>query len=191
MSAKPVYQLCVSGAAAGPSVGPAVVLAAAAGREIAARGQILLTGATRGLPYAAAVAAQKAGGTSVGFSPAASRREHVKSYRLPLDAFDTVLYTGFGYTGRDLMLIRSADAVVMVGGRIGTLHELAISLEEHKPVGVLMGSHGMTDEVQHVLKAAKRARTGIIFDDDPARIVDRLLAMVVVKNRKLDHEAKV
>lgn len=182
------YQICVSGAAAGSSVGPAVVLAAACGREIAEKGQILLTGATKGLPYAAAVAAKKAGGVSVGFSPAANRREHIRSYKLPIDAFDTILYTGFNYTGRDLLLIRSADAVVMVGGRIGTLHELTISLEEHKPVGVLLGSGGMTDEVEHVLKAAKRARTGIIFDDNPARLVDRLLEIVAHKNRKLDRE---
>lgn len=181
---KTTYQICISGAAAGPSVGPAVKLAAAAAREVVARGHIVLTGATRGLPYAAAVAAKAAGGVSVGFSPASSRREHINSYRLPLDAFDTVLYTGFEYTGRNLLLIRSADAVMMVGGRIGTLNEMTIAIEERKPLGVLLGSGGMTSEVEHVLKAAKRARTGIIFDDDPKKLIDKLIVEIKRKNKQ-------
>ncbi|HSX01787.1 MAG TPA: hypothetical protein VLI05_00565 [Candidatus Saccharimonadia bacterium] len=179
------YQICVSGAARGDSVITGAKLAAAAGREIAARGHITLTGATRGLPYAAAKAAKAAGGFSMGFSPAASRLSHVKKYRLPLDAFDSILFTGFEYTGRNLLLIRSSDAVVMVGGRIGTLNELTIAIEERKPVGVLLGSGGMTDEVEHVLKAAKRVRTGIIFSHDPAELVDELITLIEEKSRRL------
>lgn len=182
---KAVYQICVSGAARGESVSVGRALSMAAAREIAARGHITLTGATTGLPHEAARAAQTAGGISVGFSPAASRLEHVKKYKLPLDGYNTVLYTGFHYTGRDLLLVRSCDAMLMVGGRIGTLHELTIALEERKPVGVLLGSGGMTTEVEHVLRAAKRARTGIVFGHDPAGLVDELIAMVNHKNRKL------
>jgi uncharacterized protein (TIGR00725 family) len=179
------FQICVSGAARGDSIETGKSLAAATGREIAVRGHITLTGATRGLPYEAAKAAQKAGGISVGFSPAASRISHVKKYHLPLDVFDTVLFTGFEYTGRNLLLIRSADAVVMVGGRIGTLNELTIAIEERKPIGVLLGSGGMTVEVEHVLRAAKRARTGIIFGYDAASLVDDLIDLVKEKSKKL------
>jgi uncharacterized protein (TIGR00725 family) len=175
------YQICISGAAKGDSVRLAHGLARAAAVQVVNRGHVVLTGATTGLPYAAALAAKAAGGdeiSSVGFSPAASPLAHVKKYRLPTDGFDLILYTGFGYTGRDLLLIRSADAVIMVGGRIGTLHEFSISLEEHTPVGVLMGSGGMTAEVEHVLKAAKRSRSGIIFDPDPVNLVDQLIKLV-------------
>ena len=179
------YQICVSGAARGDSVAIGAKLAAAAGREIARRGHITLTGATIGLPYEAAKAAQAMGGFSMGFSPAASRLAHVKKYHLPLDVFDSVLFTGFEYTGRNLLLIRSSDAVIMVGGRIGTLNELTIAIEERKPIGVLLGSGGMTDEVEHVLKAAKRARTGIIFGHDPAELVDDLIDLIELKSRKL------
>ncbi len=160
-------------------------LAAAAGREIARRGHITLTGATKGLPYEAAKAAQAAGGFSMGFSPASSRLAHIKKYRLPLDAFDSVLFTGFEYTGRNLLLVRSSDAVIMVGGRIGTLNELTIAIEERKPVGVLLGSGGMTDEVEHVLKAAKRVRTGIVFGHDAATLVDEIIGLIEEKSRKL------
>jgi uncharacterized protein (TIGR00725 family) len=179
------YQICVSGAARGDSVITGAKLAAAAGKEIARRGHITLTGATRGLPYEAARAAQIAGGFSIGFSPAASRLAHVKKYRLPLDAFDSVLFTGFEYTGRNLLLIRSSDAVIMVGGRIGTLNELTIAIEERKPVGVLLGSGGMTEEVERVLRAAKRVRTGIIFSHDPVDLVDQLIELIEQRAKRL------
>jgi uncharacterized protein (TIGR00725 family) len=180
-----IYQICVSGAARGDSIATGAKLAAEAGREIAKRGHITLTGATKGLPYEAAKAAKLAGGMSVGFSPALTRVEHVKKYRLPLDAFDTVLYTGFDYMGRDLLLVRSSDALVMVGGRLGTLNELLIAIEEHRPVGVLLGSGGMTDEVEQVLRAAKRARRGIIFGHNASELVDELITMLDHKNRSL------
>jgi uncharacterized protein (TIGR00725 family) len=182
------YQICVSGAARGDSVEAAKDLAGEVAREVVRRGHLVITGATRGLPYYAAKAAQIEGGkdiSSIGFSPAASRLAHVKKYQLPLDVFDTVLFTGFEYTGRNLLLVRSSDAVVMVGGRIGTLNELTIAIEERKPIGVLLGSGGMTDEVEHVLRAAKRARTGIIFGHDPAALVDELIDLVEAKSDKL------
>jgi len=182
------YQICVSGAARGDSVELAKELAGAVGREIVRRGHLVITGATKGLPYYAAKAAKDEGGkdiTSIGFSPAASRLAHVKKYQLPLDVFDTVLFTGFEYTGRNLLLVRSSDAVVMVGGRIGTLNELTIAIEERKPIGVLLGSGGMTNEVEAVLKAAKRARTGIIFGHDPAELVDDLIDLIETKSSKL------
>ncbi len=185
---RPRYQICVSGAAKGPSVELAHELAGRVAREIVRRGHLVTSGATRGLPYYAAKAAKAENGshvTSIGFSPAASRIAHVKKYRLPIDAFDTILYTGFEYTGRNLLLVRSADGVIMVGGRIGTLNELTIAIEERKPVGILLGSGGMTVEVEAVLKAAKRARNGIIFGHDPARLVDDLIDLIELKNRKL------
>jgi uncharacterized protein (TIGR00725 family) len=163
-------------------------LAGEVGREIIRRGHLVVSGATRGLPYYAAKAAKAAAPhevSSIGFSPAASRLAHVKKYQLPLDVFDTVVFTGFEYTGRNLLLVRSSDAVIMVGGRIGTLNELTIAIEERKPIGVLLGSGGMTDEVERVLRAAKRARTGIIFGHEPEELVDEVLMLINGKNSKL------
>lgn len=169
------YQICVSGASKGTTVDHAFVLAERAGRRVAETGHTLLTGATNGLPDFAAKGAKAAGGVSIGFSPATTRREHVKSYRLPTKYYDSIVCTGFDYTGRDLLLVRSADAVIVIGGRIGTLQEFAVAFEEKTPIGIVLGTGGTADIIKEVLKAAKRNRHTVIYDTDPARLVDRLI----------------
>jgi uncharacterized protein (TIGR00725 family) len=172
------YQICVSGAAKGTTVAHAYKLAEVAGRRVAERGHILITGATTGLPDYAAAGARGAGGMSIGFSPATGRREHIKTYHLPTKNYDGILFTGFGYTGRDLLLVRSADAVITIGGRIGTLQEFAVAFEEKTPIGIVTGSGGITDAIREVLKAAKRNRHTVLFDNDPAKLVDRLITIL-------------
>ncbi len=71
------------------------------GREIARQGAVLVTGATTGFPMWAAMGAKEVGGISIGFSPASTEREHIEAYKLPLDYMDLIVYTGFGYPGRD------------------------------------------------------------------------------------------
>src|SRR4249920_2287073 len=95
------YSICVSGAAAGHTVKDAHDLAQDLGEAIAGEGHILTSGATVGLPYYAAYGAKKKGGTSIGFSPASSLREHIRKYRLPYDVFDFINFTGLNYVGRD------------------------------------------------------------------------------------------
>ena len=84
---------------------------------------VTVTGATTGAPFWAAKGAKEAGGIVIGISPASTKREHVKTYGLPVEYHDLIIYTGFGYAGRNLLFTRSADAVITVAGRIGTLNE--------------------------------------------------------------------
>lgn len=178
------YQFCVSGAAKGASVAEGAQLAFAAGKAVARAGHMLLTGATTGLPDYAAKGAKSEGGHSVGLSPAASRLEHVKKYHLPVSCYDVILFTGLHYVGRDSLLVASSDAVLSIGGRIGTLHEFTISMEMDKPIGFLMGAGGVSNEIKEILHAAGESRTrAVIFDDDPMRLVKRLTAMLDAKFR--------
>ena len=103
------YSICVSGAAAGKSVDDSCGLAYELGVAIAKSGHILTTGATVGLPLYAAKGATDAGGMSIGFSPAASLREHTKKYRLPVGFFNYINFTGMRYIGRDIHLVQSSD----------------------------------------------------------------------------------
>src|SRR4051812_49844184 len=120
-----------------------------------------MTGATIGLPNYAAEGYKAAGGMmSVGISPAASKIEHVMKYRLPTVAYDTILYSGLHYVGRDSLLITSSDAVVSLGGRLGTLHEFTIAMETDTPIGFLDGAGGISDEIQKLIDLAKPLRPG-------------------------------
>ncbi len=181
-----MYQICVSGAARGKTVKQGKELAHKAGRAIAKGGHVLLTGATSGLPDHAAHGAKKAGGKSVGLSPAVSKLEHVKKYHLPTGCYDTLLFTGLNYIGRDSLLIASSDAVISIGGRIGTLHEFTIAMEMKKPIGFLQGAGGISTEIHDILKAAGReGDKNVIFGDDPDKLVKELTD-ILDKNNGLD-----
>lgn len=180
------FKICVSGAAAGSVVKESAGKAYEIGRQIALQGAILLTGATTGLPHEAARGNFEHGGLCIGFSPAASPLAHVKSYRLPTDFHDVIVYTGFDYAGRNLLLTRAADAVIVVGGRMGTLNEFTIAFEDKKMIGVLADSGGISNEIPHLLHTAKKElRSHIIFDTDPTRLVTKVMAELYGKTKGL------
>lgn len=148
------------------------------GREIAQQGGIIVTGATTGFPMYAAMGAKDECGFSIGFSPAATEREHLEVYKLPLDYMDVVVYTGFGYSGRDLLFVRSCDAMVIGPGRVGTLNEFSVSFEDRRPIGILEGSWKTDEFLRQVIDAAHRPAEAIIFDSDPKALVERLIELV-------------
>jgi len=160
-------------------------LAWAAGEAIAKNGQALLTGATTGLPnYAAEGYKNAQGPTSLGISPAASKIEHVYKYHLPIKAYDSILYTGLHYIGRDTLLINSCDAVLSIGGRLGTLHEFTIAMETNTPIGFLQGSGGISSEIMDILHAAGEEHSeNVVFSDDPEELIKQLLELLNLKHK--------
>jgi uncharacterized protein (TIGR00725 family) len=181
-----VYQICVSGAAKGHSVEEGRALARAAGAAIAKAKHTLLTGATIGLPNYAAEGYKKAGGMmSLGISPAASKVEHIRKYRLPIRAYDSILYTGLHYVGRDTLLISSSDAVVSIGGRLGTLHEFTIAMELNIPIGFLQGAGGISSEIMDILHAAGETKSeNVVFSEDPADLIAQLTIILNDRNKE-------
>ncbi len=174
-------KLAVSGAAETGLCGPdALEKAKELGREIVRQGGVLVTGATTGFPLWSAMGAKEEKGVSIGISPASSEREHVETYRLPLDYMDLIIYTGFGFSGRDLMLTRSSDAVFIGCGRIGTLHEFTIAFEDKKPIGILEGSWTMEETIKEILERSGRAADDpyIVFDPDPKSLVKKVMELV-------------
>ena len=166
------------GAASGEHNKEGLEKAAAVGKAIAESDSILFYGATIGFPLAAAKAAKQAGTTVVGVSPAANKEEHKEKYKYPIDLCDVVVYTGFGFQGRNVVLVRSCDAIIIVSGRIGTMSEFSIAYAEGKVIGVLQGSGGFADKVKEIddqiLKGENPAT--IIYDLDPKKLVEKLLA---------------
>jgi uncharacterized protein (TIGR00725 family) len=173
------YKICVSGAAETECCAPdALEKAKEVGKEIVRQNGVLITGATTGIPYWAAIGAKEEGGISIGFSPAASEEAHIKTYHLPADYFDIIVYTGFEYAGRNLLLTRSSDAVIVICGRMGTLNEFTVAFEDQKPIGILTETGGMADFLDDIVEKAKRGPGKIVYDQDPKRLVEKVLELV-------------
>lgn len=155
------------------------------GSAIAKNNCITVTGACPGLPLAAANGAKDAGGLVVGISPALSIWEHRHKYHSPTEHHDILIFTGSGLMGREVVNIRSSDIVIVIGGRSGTLGEFSIAYDEGKLIGALLDTDGITSEISNLVKLIKK-KTGakIIYDNDPDRLVDKLLQYYNTKHYK-------
>ncbi|HEU5459083.1 MAG TPA: hypothetical protein VFU83_01260 [Pyrinomonadaceae bacterium] len=146
------------------------------GRAIAGKDVMLFTGATTGLVYVVGKTAHEAGSFHIGISPGSNEGEHVEMYKLPLDACDTIVYTGFGLKGRNVVLVRSCDIVLFVAGAMGSLNEFTIAHDERKIIGCLTGTGGVADESEHLLqKFGKRSTARIFHNEDPEQLIEDCL----------------
>ena len=143
-------------------------------RAIAAKDVVLLTGATTGIIYVVGKTAHDAGGFHIGISPGSNEREHVGLYKLPLDACDALIYTGFGLKGRNVVLVRSCDIVLFVAGAMGSLNEFTIAHDEGKIIGCLTGTGGVADESGYLVQRfGKRGITARVFhNEDPEKLIE-------------------
>ena len=96
------------------------------GQRIAQRGAVLVCGGLGGVMEAAAKGAKEAGGTTVGIVPG-TRAGDANPY------IDIPIVTGMG-EARNVMIVRTAEAVIAVSGGPGTLSEIAFCLKLGVPV---------------------------------------------------------
>lgn len=173
------YEIAVSGAAQfGHCCKNIIGLAKEIGREIGRQNCNLITGATTGVPYYAALGCKEVGGFSIGFSPAVSEAAHIKTYKLPVEPFDIMIYTGADYTGRNIIMTKSADAVIIICGRMGTLHEFATAFEIQKPIGVLESSGGTADKIKLIATGPYRGIKKIVYSKEPKILVEKVIELI-------------
>jgi len=94
-------------------------LAYSVGREIAKRSCILVCGGLTGVMEAACRGAKSAGGTTVGILPGSSRSEANPYVDIPI-------VTGMSHA-RNVIVVRSSNAIISVSGSYGTLSEIAFA----------------------------------------------------------------
>jgi len=179
-------KIVVSGAAETSHCGGQEVMDVALelGREIVKQGGIVVTGATTGFPLWAAKGAKEEGGIVIGLSPASSEAEHVELYNLPLDYVDVTIFTGFGYSGRNLLLTRSADAVLVGCGRIGTINEFTVAFEDQKPLGVLEGDWPTDEVIKNIVEHGHRENKKLVFDRSPKELVSKIMKLISADKEK-------
>ena len=124
------------------------------GYQIAHRNAVLICGGLGGVMEAACRGAKKAGGTTIGVIPTTQKSD--------ANAFvDIPIVTGFG-EARNIIIVRSADALIAVGGRYGTLSEIAFALSYGKPIVGLHTWQNM-DEIIYVENPGQAVETVFKF----------------------------
>ncbi len=156
----------VMGSSGGDVSEAALAKAYRLGETIVVPDAVLVTGGCPGPPYAAGRGAKAKGGLVIGISHGLSLNEHRGKYGSPVEGFAVLVHTGSVLMGREITSIRSGDMVVIVGGRTGTLGELAITCDEGRLIGVLTETGGITEIVERVIQAAEKETGACVLCDD-------------------------
>jgi len=133
----------------------------------------LLCGGLGGVMEAASHGAYDAGGVTMGFLPGLDRAaaNPYLSYVFP---------TGLG-TLRNYLLLRGAQAAILVAGGVGTLQEATIAYDHRVPVILLRGTGGWADRLPDVLIEGKYldARRKVAFDmaSSPEEAVEKAIRL--------------
>jgi len=101
-------------------------LAEEVGRELAKQGATLVCGGLGGVMEAACRGASSEGGVTIGILPGDSPKTANPYVQIPI-------VTGIGYA-RNITVVKSAQAVIAIGGSYGTLSEIAHALQSDIPV---------------------------------------------------------
>ncbi|MBW2975320.1 hypothetical protein KY366_06390 [Candidatus Woesearchaeota archaeon] len=147
------------------------------GKEIAKSHNIVLTGGGTGYPYAAARGAILENGKAVFYSPARSIEEHRTYYGFPLEENAQYVFTGKGIPGRNLPLVKDADAVIIIGGQIGTLNEFTLAFHYNKKIGILENSGKLMELIPKIAAVCdkKGESRKIIYSKDARELVEKVL----------------
>ena len=107
------------------------------GKEIALSGSVLICGGLGGLMEAACRGAKEANGTTVGIIPQ-------DNFTFANPYCDIVICSGIGFA-RDFIVATSSDAIIAIGGGIGTLIEMSVGYMIKKKVVAISPSGGVSD----------------------------------------------
>lgn len=136
--------------------------AEALGRALGRHGAVVVCGGLSGVMEAACRGAQSVGGTTVGILPGVDRSAANRYVSIAIP-------TGIGEL-RNALIVRSADALVAVGGEFGTLSEVALALKTGVPVVGLhtweLARHGQRLEPDPILRL-----------DDPVAAAEQAMAL--------------
>ena len=134
------------------------------GRELARQGAILVCGGLGGVMEAACRGAQSEGGVTIGILPGESRQAANPYIQIPI-------VTGMGYA-RNVIVVKSAQAVIAIGGSYGTLSEISHALQSGIQVIGLntwaLSKNGQQDN-------------SIISAQNPTEAVDKALKLAINK----------
>jgi conserved hypothetical protein, DprA/Smf-related, family 1 len=143
-------------------------LAETVGQQLAQRGATIICGGLGGVMEAVCRGAKSKGGLTVGILPG----EHPD---VANPWVDIPIATGVGYA-RNMAVVKSAQAVIAIGGNYGTLSEIAYALKSGIPIiglntwslsrngregSSIIKAHSATEAVDKAISLAERAMTKV------------------------------
>ena len=153
------------------------------GELIASNGYEAATGTSIGAAHIVILKAKELGAKTIGFSPDSDSNGHIqKSDNASLCCFDKVFFIS-GFTKRSIRFIFSCDAIIVLGGRMGTLSEYAIAFEENKPIGVLTSSGEIAGHLKKITAFCNKHRKEPVFFCSDAEKLFRRLVEYLKKNQ--------
>jgi len=142
------------------------------GANIAGAGAILITGGLSGVMEAASRGAKRANGFVIGMLPG-FKKDDANRY------VDVAITTGMGWM-RNTLVVRAADAVIMISGGIGTLNELTVAYQD-KPTVILEHTGGWSDRIREIAYRGKHldesGSATLHFAATPEEAVDTAIAL--------------
>jgi len=140
------FVIGVIGAGAGNCTEQEKSIAEQVGREIARHGGVLVCGGLGGVMTAASRGAKSENGTTIGILPG-SDKQNANQY------IDFAIATGIG-EARNLVIIKTADVVIALPGKFGTLSEMAFCKKMGKPI-VSLSNWDISDDIEKFENPAK------------------------------------
>lgn len=94
-----------------------------------------------------------------------------------------MIYTGTDYVGRNTMMTKSVDAVIIYG-LMDTLHEFATAFGIQKSIGVLEGTAGTADKIRTIISGPFRRTKKIIYDKDPKELLRKIIKVIEIEKER-------
>ncbi len=156
------------------------ILVTALAKYLVEKDITVVTGGCSGIPGLAIEVAHRCGGKTIGYFPLESHDEYAgRQHEQNIHCIDfyTETHFIFGFTARSLAMIKNVDAAIVLNGRIGTLSEFSIAIEEGLPLAIIEGTGGIADELKYISAVAKKEfpNNEVIFEKDFRKAVDELV----------------
>lgn len=122
-----------------------------------------------------------------GISPCSNADEHREMFAEDPNLYQPMIFTGFGFKGRNVILVRSADAVVAIDGAMGTLNELTIAWDEGKITGVINNTaNTAADKFPELTStlAQKNKHAKLVSHDNAATVADEIVEILKSNTQK-------
>src|SRR3989344_8610989 len=176
-------KLAILGSASGVVSAKNQSLCKKIGEYLAQKKITVVSGGSHGIPGFVVKSAFEAGAETEAYSPDEDEEHHqLRADNISLKYFKNTKFIP-GFTARSLEMIKNVDGVLVINGRIGTLSEFTIALEEGLNIAIIKGTGGIADHLEYIISVVeKEFKNKIIFDSNYKIVIDKLCEQILAQS---------